>query len=162
MRFLNVLFLCTGNSARSVMAEALLTARGGDRFRAFSAGSHPSGKVNPFALERVRELGLSTDGFRSKSWDEFAVEHAPTMDIVITVCDAAASEACPIWPGAPFTAHWGFADPAAVAGSDGAKRAAFDTAFRHIQRRVDALIALPWDALDDQARRASIKSIGDL
>lgn len=158
----SVLFLCTGNSARSVMAEALVNARGGKRYHAYSAGSHPTGWVNPFALEKVRALGLPTEEYRSKSWDEFALPDAHQMNIVITVCDAAAGESCPIWPGAPVKAHWGFPDPAAVEGSDDAKRAAFDAAFRHIQKRVDAMIALPFNTLDEYARGAALKSIAKL
>lgn len=137
----NVLFLCTGNSARSILAEAYLNARGAGRFRAFSAGSHPAGKVNPLALELLAAKGIPADGARSKSWDEFAAPGAPKLDYVITVCDNAAGEACPLWPGKPLTAHWGVADPAAVQGSDAEKRAAFLAAFAELSARIDRMLA---------------------
>ena len=156
---LNVLFLCTGNSARSVMCEAYLNAKGKGRFRAYSAGSHPSGAVNPFTLETLSSSGLSPEGFRSKNWDEFAVADAPKMDIVITVCDQAAGEICPIWPGQPITAHWGFSDPAAFEGSDDEKRARFREIFRQIRNRLDLLMALPAERLP---RLALKKEIDDL
>jgi arsenate reductase len=139
----NVLFLCTGNSARSIMAEALLNVRGKGRFQAFSAGSHPTGKVNPFAIELVEKLGYATENLRSKSWDEFAAPGAPGIDFVITVCDNAAGEVCPIWPGRPNKAHWSFADPAAVQGTDDEKRRAFHDIYLQIMRRVDLFLALP-------------------
>ena len=138
---LNVLFLCTGNSARSILAEAYLNSRGQGRFRAFSAGSHPNGKVNPFALELLGKHGMSLDGLRSKSWDEFAKPGAPRLDFVFTVCDNAAGETCPLWPGQPITAHWGVADPAAVQGSDQDKRKAFLNAYTQLSTRIDLLIA---------------------
>ena len=132
----NVLFLCTGNSARSILAEALLNARGGGRFRAFSAGSHPKGAVHPLALEALRAHGIAVDDPRSKSWDEFAESGAPRLDVIITVCDAAAKETCPIWPGQPATEHWSIEDPAAVEGSDRTRRAAFEKAFSEIDARI--------------------------
>jgi arsenate reductase (thioredoxin) len=143
----NTLFLCTGNSARSIMAEALLNTIGKGRFHAFSAGSMPAGKVNPFALEKVKTIGYVTEGLRSKSWDEFAKAGAPHMDIIITVCDNAAGEVCPVWPGHPAVTHWGFPDPAAVEGSDTEKRHAFDLAFHAIRRRIELLTNLPDEKL---------------
>ena len=137
---MNVLFLCTGNSARSILAEAYLNHAGKGRFRAYSAGSRPAGKVNPFALELLASKGIDTTGARSKSWDEFAAQGAPRMDMIITVCDNAAGEACPVWPGKPATAHWGVDDPAAVTGSDARKREAFQRAFAELSARVDRLI----------------------
>jgi len=136
----NVLFLCTGNSARSIMAEAMMNHLGRGRFRAYSAGSHPTGKVNPLAIEMLRRMNLDTSGLRSKAWDEFAVAGAPAMDFVITVCDRAAGETCPVWPGKPMTAHWGIEDPAAVEGSDEARRAAFHDAANILRRRIELLL----------------------
>lgn len=136
----SVLFLCTGNSARSILAEAYLNHAGKGRFRAYSAGSHPNGKVNPLALELLREKGISTAGLDSKSWDAFAVPDAPRMDYVFTVCDNAAGEVCPIWPGHPSKAHWGVPDPAAVQGSDEDKRKAFLDAFTRLSSRIDAFL----------------------
>ena len=144
----NVLFLCTGNSARSIMAEVMTNHLGRGRFRAFSAGSHPNGAVNPFAIEMLRAAGMPTSGLRSKSWDEFALAGAPTFDFVITVCDNAANEACPLWPGGPATAHWGVPDPAAVEGAVADKRAAFRDAMMALRRRIELLMALPLDKLD--------------
>lgn len=157
----NVLFLCTGNSARSIMAEALLATLGQGRFRTFSAGSHPNGKVNPFAIEQVRKTGYATEQLRSKSWDEFAVPGAPVMDFIITVCDQAAGEVCPFWPGHPVSAHWGFADPASVEGSDDEKRAAFDRIFRQILGRVNAFANLPLQVLDKAAIQHEMQVIGN-
>src|SRR5687767_10109812 len=146
-RVYNVLFLCTGNSARSVLAEAYLNSFGHGRFRAYSAGSHPTGKVNPFALELLRKNRIDTAGLRSKAWDEFAKPDAPKMDIVITVCDQAAGEVCPVWPGTPITAHWGVEDPAAVEGDEETKRSAFMKAFATLQKRIGLLTSVRLDVL---------------
>jgi len=156
----NVLFLCTGNSARSILAEALVSHLGGGRFRGFSAGSHPAGQVNPYAIELAREMGADPRGFRSKSWEEFARADSPQMDFIITVCDNAAGEVCPIWPGKPIAAHWGVADPAAVEGSDEQKRAAFRDAAATLRRRIELMINLPMDRLDNLARKSKLKAIG--
>ena len=156
----NVLFLCTGNSARSILAEGLLNTLGGERFRAFSAGSHPRGVVNPMALEVLSQLGASTAGYRSKSWDEFAAAGAPEMDFVFTVCDQAAGEVCPVWPGQPITAHWGVADPSLVVGSEPERRRAYlDTAYT-LRRRIELLLALPIDKLDRLALKQQVQQIG--
>ncbi len=155
----NVLFLCTGNSARSIMAEALLNRLGKEHFRAFSAGSHPAGQVQPMASELARSAGYEGE-LRSKSWDEFAQAGAPRMDIVITVCDDAAGEVCPVWPGQPITAHWGVADPAAVAGDEQTRRRAYLQAWALLRRRVELLLSLPLDKLDRLASTKAIKSIG--
>jgi arsenate reductase len=155
----NVLFLCTGNSARSIMAEALLGVLGKDRFVAYSAGSHPSGRVQTMAAELATKLGYPNEKLRSKSWDEYAAPDAPKMDIVITVCDDAAGEVCPIWPGQPIAAHWGIADPAAVEGDEDARRRAFREAFLILRRRVELLIALPIDKLDRLAREREVRAI---
>jgi arsenate reductase len=157
---LNVLFLCTGNSARSILAEAYLNTAGKGRFIAHSAGSHPAGKVNPFALELLRNNRLSTAGLRSKNWDEFAQPGAPKLDLVFTVCDNAAGEVCPIWPGQPITAHWGVADPAAVTGSDADKRKAFLRAFSELSTRINLLLALPVDKLDQGTLKRKVEEIG--
>jgi arsenate reductase len=157
---LNVLFLCTGNSARSILAEAYLNARGNGRFRAYSAGSHPNRKVNPFALELLGKHRIDTDALRSKSWDEFAMPGAPQLHFVFTVCDNAAGEACPLWPGQPITAHWGVADPAAVQASDADKRKAFLKAFTELSTRINLMLALPMDKLDRQALTGKLKEIG--
>ena len=159
-RVYNVLFLCTGNSARSILAEAWLNSQGSGRFRGYSAGSHPTGKVNPFAIELLARNHVDTAGLRSKAWDEFAKPDAPRMDIIITVCDQAAGEVCPVWPGKPLTAHWGIEDPAAVQGSDEAKRAAFMKAFATLQKRIGLLINLRLDVLDRMAAEQEIKRIG--
>lgn len=157
----SVLFLCTGNSARSIIAEGLLNQMGGGRFRAYSAGSQPKGAVNPFALEVLAADGCPIEGLRPKSWSEFAAPGAPAIDFVITVCDNAAGEACPVWPGKPVTAHWGIDDPAAVAGSDLAKRTAFNTAFRFLKNRVSLFAALPIARLDRLALGARLRTIGE-
>lgn len=157
----SVLILCTGNSARSIMAEALFNVLGKGRFRAYSAGSHPAGRVNPFAAERCAAIGYDTSGLRSKSWDEFAKPGAPQMDFVITVCDDAAGETCPFWPGTPMTAHWGFEDPAAFEGTDDEKRQVFDKVFRQIMNRVSQFVNLPLHLLDDVAIRREMKAIGE-
>ena len=158
----NVLFLCTGNSARSIMAEVAMNHRtiGAGKFRAFSAGSHPKGEVHPIALEILRECRLPTDGLRSKSWTEFAAPDAPPLDFVFTVCDQAASEICPVWPGQPMTAHWGVPDPAAVQGSDADKRRAFRDAFRVLARRIELFASLPLDKLSGLALQERVRQIG--
>jgi arsenate reductase len=158
----NVLFLCTGNSARSILAESILRKDGAGRFNAFSAGSHPKGKINPFALKVLDAYGYPTDGFRSKSWDEFAVPDAPEMDFVFTVCDAAAGEACPFWPGQPMTAHWGIEDPAAVEGSDVEKERAFNRAFRYLKNRISVFTSLPIRSLDKLTLNARLREIGQM
>ncbi len=157
---MNVLFLCTGNSARSVLAEAFLNSVGVGRFRGFSAGSHPTGRVNPFALELLQKHGIGTEGLRSKSWDEFGKPGAPEMHFIFTVCDNAAGETCPLWPGRPMTAHWGVADPAAVQGSDDHKRKAFAEAFRLLSNRVRLFINLPFERLERRALRDTLHQIG--
>jgi arsenate reductase len=158
----NVLFLCTGNSARSVMAEALVTTMGKGRFRGFSAGSQPTGKVNPFAIEQVAATGYPVNQLRSKSWDEYGRPDAPQMDFIFTVCDNAAGEVCPYWPGHPMTAHWGFEDPAAVVGTDEEKRAAFHRIFRQIMARMSVFVGLPLHVLEKGAIQHEIKAIGDM
>ncbi|MBX3568705.1 MAG: arsenate reductase ArsC [Rhizobiaceae bacterium] len=159
-RIFNVLFLCTGNSARSILAESILSREGAGRFRAFSAGSQPKGEVNPLALKVLKSFDCPADGFRSKSWEEFAVPGAPALDFVFTVCDNAAGETCPVWPGQPMTAHWGIEDPAAAEGSDIQKEAAFVTAFRHLKNRICAFAALPVASLDKSSLRAKLAEIG--
>ena len=158
---LNVLFLCTGNSARSIMAESILNAEGAGKYRAFSAGSHPTGQVNPFAIQLLKQNRLWTEDLRSKSWDEFAVPGAPAMQFVFTVCDEAAKEVCPVWPGQPITAHWGVPDPAAVEGADEAKRRAFLTAYALLQRRISLFASLPHDRLDRLALQDKLRDIGN-
>ena len=157
---LNVLFLCTHNSARSIMAEGLVNTMGEGRFQAYSAGSYPGDKVNPFAIEKVRSLNYPVDQLRSKSWDEFAAPGAPQMDFIITVCDNAAGEVCPVWPGRPISAHWGFEDPAAVQGTDEQKQKAFDAAFREIMNRVRIFVNLPMKVLDQNAIKHELDRIG--
>lgn len=159
-RKFNILFLCTGNSARSVLAESTVNALGHGRFVAYSAGSHPGGKVNPFAVELLEKNGFPTAGLRSKSWDEFAAPGAPVMDFIITVCDNAAGEVCPLWPGKPVSAHWGVEDPAAAEGIDENKRKAFQTAFLILKRRIELLLALPVEKLDALALQGKMKEIG--
>jgi len=156
----NVLFLCTGNSARSILAESLLNNLGKGRFRTFSAGSLPAGQVNPFALELLQKNHFPTGELRSKSWEEFAQPGAPRLDFVITVCDNAAGEVCPAWPGQPITAHWGVPDPAAVAGSDEAKRHAFVDAMSQLQRRICMFTSLPFRTLDSIKLQAAVRDIG--
>lgn len=156
----NVLFLCTGNSARSILAEAYLNHAGKGRFKAYSAGSHPTGKVNPFAVELLAKNRIDTSGFRSKSWDEFARPGAPQIDMIFTVCDSAAGETCPIWPGKPITAHWGVADPATVGGSDEDKRKAFQKAFSELSARINLMLALPIEKLDRHALKNKLDEIG--
>lgn len=157
-RPINVLFLCTGNSARSILAEAVLAKLGGERFRSFSAGSQPKGESHPIALEVLRDFGFPHEGFRSKSWSEFAEPGAPEIDLIITVCDNAAGETCPVWPGKPITAHWGIEDPAAVAGPG--QRAAFVNALGYMRRRIELLTALPFAALDAMALGRKLREIG--
>ncbi|PWR18331.1 arsenate reductase ArsC [Zavarzinia compransoris] len=159
-RIYNVLFLCTGNSARSIMAEAILNRDAKGRFRAFSAGSAPRGTVNPMTLKVLASYDYPTEGLRSKDWAEFAAEGAPVMDFVFTVCDNAAGETCPVWPGQPMTAHWGIDDPVAADGTDIQKEAAFVTAFRHMRNRITAFAALPIASLDRIALGARLREIG--
>jgi len=159
-RTYNVLFLCTGNSARSIIGEVLLKHWGGDRFNAFSAGSFPKLEVNPMTLNLLRSLKLPTDGLRSKSWYEFTKPDAPVMDFVITVCDQAANEVCPIWPGQPITAHWGIPDPAAVGGSDAERMAAFKEAYRRLDARIKLFVSLPIDKLDRLMLKREADRIG--
>jgi protein-tyrosine-phosphatase len=156
----NVLFLCTGNSARSILAEAYLNAAAHGRFKAFSAGSHPGGKVNPFALELLRRNRIDTEGLRSKSWDEFARPGAPALDFVFTVCDNAAGEVCPIWPGQPMSAHWGVNDPAAVEGTDEEKRRAFFRAYAELSARINLFASLPLGKLDRLVLKKKLDEIG--
>ncbi|MGH6933261.1 MAG: arsenate reductase ArsC [Dongiaceae bacterium] len=161
-RAYNVLFLCTGNSARSVMAETLLNHWGRGRYRAFSAGSHPKGRIHPFTLDLLRRLKLPTENLRSKSWNEFAQIGAPRLDFVFTVCDQAAGEICPVWPGQPITAHWGFRDPTAVAGGEPERRAVFADVFRQIENRIKIFVALPIDRLSRLAIKQEVDRIGAL
>jgi arsenate reductase (thioredoxin) len=156
----NVLFLCTGNSARSVIAEAILNKLGAGRFRAFSAGSQPKGKVNPHTLQLLEGLGYDTSGFRSKSWDEFAKASGPEFDFVFTVCNNAAAEACPVWPGQPMTAHWGIPDPAAATGTQAEIALAFKNAYRMLHRRIGLLVSLPIRSLDRLTLQHRLKEIG--
>ena len=156
----NVLFLCTGNSARSILAEALIKQWGQGRFRGFSAGSHPKGTVHPIALQLLKKMNLPTEGLRSKSWDEFAAPGAPPLDFVFTVCDNAAAEVCPYWPGQPMTAHWGVPDPAAVEGSDTDKWLAFRDAFRMLDNRIKIFTSLQLDSLDRMALKERLDAIG--
>jgi arsenate reductase len=158
----NLLILCTGNSARSIMAEALFNTIGEGRFKAYSAGSFPNGKVNPFALEMVKAIGYPTSQLRSKSWDEFALPEAPHMDFVITVCDNAASEVCPVWLGTPVTAHWGFEDPAALEAAEDEKRALFRKVFHQIRQRVEIFSRLPFTELSNISLQQKMDEIGQM
>jgi arsenate reductase len=158
----NVLFLCTGNSARSILAESLLNHWGKGKFRAFSAGSFPKGQVHTMAIELLKRVNLPTEGFRSKSWDEFASPGAPPFDFILTVCDNAAGEVCPIWPGKPMTAHWGIADPAAAEGSDADKAFAFRQALKELETRIKVFINLPIDSLDRMTLKAKLGDIGKI
>jgi arsenate reductase (thioredoxin) len=159
-RIYNVLFLCTGNSARSILAESLLNTLGHGKFRAFSAGSFPKGQVHPTAVELLRRMNLSTENLRSKSWDEFAAPGAPPIDFIFTVCDNAAGEVCPVWPGKPMTAHWGIADPAAAQGTDAEKAFAFRKAFKELETRIKLLTSLPIGSLDTLALQSRLREIG--
>ena len=156
----NVLFICTGNSARSILAEAILNQMGGGRFKAFSAGSMPRGEVNPHALAYLKSLDIPTDFARSKSWDEFAGANAPALDFIITVCDNAAGEVCPVWPGQPMTAHWGLPDPAAATGSEAEIALAFADAYRVLRNRISTFINLPIQSLDKLSLQAKLSNIG--
>jgi protein-tyrosine-phosphatase len=158
----NVLFLCTGNTARSILAEAYLNAAGRGKYRAFSAGSHPKGVVNPFALELLQKHRVDATGLRSKAWDEFAQPGAPALDFVFTVCDNAAGEVCPVWPGQPMTAHWGVEDPAAVEGTDEDKRRAFFRAYTHLQNRINIFMNLSLDKLDRLSLQKKLDDIGKM
>ena len=161
-RVYNVLFLCTGNSARSIIAESILRQVGAARFRAYSAGSQPAGRVNPFAIELLERNRMPTDGLRSKNWDEFAQPGAPELDFVFTVCDNAAGEICPVWPGQPMTAHWGIPDPAAVEGSDDARRKAFAEASRTLLNRIRVFASLPLDKLDGLSLQRKLDELGKM
>lgn len=156
----NVLFLCTGNSARSIFAECILNRYGAGRFHAYSAGSHPKGKVHPYTVDLLKNLNYVTDGLRSKSWDEFAAPGAPELDFVITVCDDAAHETCPVWPGQPMSAHWGIPDPAAVEGPEAVKRAAFADACRMMTNRISIFTSLPLNTLDRMSLQKKLEEIG--
>jgi arsenate reductase len=156
----NVLFLCTGNSARSIMAEAMLNTIGNGRFHAYSAGSHPGGTVNPMAIEQIKSTGYPPENLRSKNWDEYAAPGAPKMDFIITVCDNAAGEVCPIWPGQPISAHWGFEDPAAATGTEEEKRAVFSKIAKQIHARVKLLNSLPIAMLEKTAIKREMDAIG--
>jgi protein-tyrosine-phosphatase len=158
----NVLFLCTGNSARSVLGEAILNKVGAGKFRAYSAGSQPKGKVNPHTIQLLESLGYDTSGFRSKSWDEFAKTGEPSFDFIFTVCDGAAAEACPIWPGHPMTAHWGIPDPAEAKGTDAEIALAFKEAYRLLNQRISSFIALPLRVLDQMSLKAKLREIGEM
>ncbi len=156
----NVLFLCTGNSARSILAEALLNNAGKGSFQAFSAGSHPTGKVSPYVLELLEKHHFPTGSLRSKNWDEFAQADSPHLDFVITVCDKAAGEVCPVWPGQPMTAHWGIPDPVLVEGGDVEKRRAFQDAMNQLQRRISMFVSLPFEKLDRIRLQEAVREIG--
>ena len=156
----NVLFLCTGNSARSILAEAILNQKGRPTFKAYSAGSHPAGSVNPYALKQLESAKLPSEGLRSKSWEEFAKPGSPKMDFVFTVCDNAANEMCPVWPGQPITAHWGVPDPAAVTGTPEEITRAFRDAFFTLERRIELFLSLPLASLDNLAVKKEVERIG--
>lgn len=156
----NVLFLCTGNSARSILAESILNKDGAPRFKAYSAGSQPKGTVNPFAIKVLKAYGYPATGFRSKTWDEFSAPGAPQMDFTFTVCDSAAGESCPVWPGHPANAHWGIDDPAAVEGTDLDKETAFVTAFKYLKNRIDNFLALPLESIDHLSLHSHLAEIG--
>lgn len=158
----NILVLCTGNSARSIMAEALFNVIGKGRFKAYSAGSHPTGKVHPLAIEQVKLLGYPIENLKSKSWDEFAMQDSPQMDFIFTVCDNAAGEVCPVWAGKPITAHWGFEDPAAAVGTDEEKRREFQNIFRYMTNRVQLFVNLPLANLDSIAIKRELDTIGQI
>jgi arsenate reductase len=160
-RIYNALFLCTGNSARSILAESLLNHWGQGKFRAFSAGSYPKGQVHPMAVELLNRMNLPTENLRSKSWDEFASPGAPAIDFIFTVCDNAAGEVCPVWPGKPMTAHWGVADPATVQGTDMEKAAAFRKAFKELETRIKLFTSLPIDSLDGMNLKVKLREIGN-
>jgi arsenate reductase (thioredoxin) len=159
-KFYNVLFLCTGNSARSIMAEAILNRQGQGHFKAYSAGSHPKGEVHPYAIDLLKNLDFDTENLRSKSWDEFAAADAPPLDFVFTLCDDAASEECPHWPGQPMTAHWGMPDPAAAGGSEVAQRLAFADTVRMLTNRISIFTSLPFKSLDMMSLQKRIDEIG--
>jgi arsenate reductase len=161
-RSYNVLFLCTGNSARSILAESIMYKRGKGQFRGFSAGSHPSGQVNPLALDLLKSLDFRTESLRSKSWDEFAGPRGIHFDFVITVCDNAAGEACPVWPGKPITAHWGIPDPAAVEGTEIEKKSAFSQAFKAMDRRIKLFLSLPIASIDQLRLKDRMDAIGNM
>jgi arsenate reductase len=159
-RIYNVLFLCTGNSARSILAESILNRYGNGQFCGFSAGSHPNGQVNPFALDLLKRLEFPTEGLRSKSWDEFSTPASPHFDFIITVCDNAAGETCPVWLGKPITAHWGIPDPATVQGTDIQKKTAFNQAFKSMDRRIKLFLSLPIASLDQLRIKQEMDTIG--
>lgn len=159
-RVYNVLFLCTGNSARSILAESALNMRSDPRFRAYSAGSHPKGQVNPDALRLLERIGYPTEGLRSKSWDEFGQPNAPKIDFIFTVCDDAAGETCPVWPGMPMTAHWGIADPSDAQGTDTDRERAFASAMRYLDNRINLFLSLPIDKLDAKSLQTHLREIG--
>lgn len=156
----NVLFLCTGNSARSIIAEAIMNRLGRSQFRAYSAGSQPKGQIHPYTLDLLRKLNFEVDGFRSKSWEEFSAPGAPHLDFVFTVCDSAAAETCPVWPGQPMTAHWGIPDPAAVSGNEAERRFAFADAYRMLNARISIFLSLPLRSLDSLALQKRLDAIG--
>jgi protein-tyrosine-phosphatase len=161
-RLYNALFLCTGNSARSIIAEAILNKIGAGKFRAYSAGSHPKGEINPNTIRLLDGFGYDTSSLRSKAWDEFANPYAPQFDFILTVCDSAAGEACPLWPGHPTSAHWGIPDPASAKGSDADIAGAFSDAYRMLYRRIEAFTALPIEALDDPTLKQRLREIGQM